>query len=58
MFRPLFGPALSLAFAAFAFLAPPAGAADALTPAQKEAVERVVHDYILAHPQVHAAPHN
>ena len=52
MFRSFFGPALFLAFAAFALVAPPAGAADALTPAQKEAVERVVHDYILAHPEV------
>jgi len=52
MFRSFFGPALFLAFAAFGVLAPPAGAADALTSAQKEAVERVVHDYILAHPDV------
>ncbi len=52
MFRSFFGPALLFALAVCAFLAPPAGAADALTPAQKEAVERVVHDYILAHPEV------
>jgi len=52
MFRSFFGPTLLLALAVFAFRAPPAGAADALTPAQKEAVERVVHDYILAHPEV------
>jgi protein-disulfide isomerase len=52
MFRSFFGSTLLLAFAAFSVFAPPAGAADTLTPAQKEAVERVVHDYILAHPEV------
>jgi protein-disulfide isomerase len=52
MFRSSFGAALFLALAAFSVIAPPASAADALTPAQKEAVERVVHDYILAHPEV------
>jgi protein-disulfide isomerase len=52
MFRSFVGPALLLALAVFAFVAPPVSAADALTPAQKEAVERVVHDYILAHPEV------
>ena len=52
MFRFFFRPLLFIAFAVFSFSAPPAGAADALTPGQKEAVERVVHDYILAHPDV------
>jgi protein-disulfide isomerase len=52
MFRSFFRPALLLAFAVLSFSAPPAGAADALTPGQKDAVERVVHDYILAHPDV------
>jgi protein-disulfide isomerase len=51
MFRSSLGHALLLAFAAFS-LAPRASAADALTAAQKEAVERVVHDYILDHPEV------
>jgi len=41
-----------LAVAALAMLAPPARAAEALTPAQKEAVERVIHDYLLEHPEV------
>jgi protein-disulfide isomerase len=50
MFRSLF--ALLLAFAVFSLAAPPAGAADALTPAQKEAVDRMIHDYLLAHPEV------
>jgi len=50
MFRSLF--ALVLAFAVFSFAAPSAGAADALTPAQKEAVDRMIHDYLLAHPEV------
>jgi len=50
MFRSLF--ALLLAFAVFSFAAPSAGAADALTPAQKEAVDRMIHDYLLAHPEV------
>ena len=50
MFRSL--SALLLAFAVFSFAAPPAGAADALTPAQKEAVDRMIHDYLLAHPEV------
>ena len=44
--------ALLLAFAALPVLGSPARAADPLTPAQKEAVERVIHDYLLAHPEV------
>jgi protein-disulfide isomerase len=52
MFRSSLSFTLLLAFAAFSFLAPPAGAADGLTPAQEQAVERLVHDYILAHPEV------
>jgi protein-disulfide isomerase len=44
---------LLLTVAALAALAAlPARAADPLTPAQKEAVERVIHDYLLEHPEV------
>src|ERR1700676_4297066 len=32
--------------------APLAGAAEALTPAQKSAVEQIIHDYILQHPEL------
>jgi protein-disulfide isomerase len=44
--------ALLLPVAALAALASPARAADPLTPLQKEAVERVIHDYLLEHPEV------
>lgn len=33
-------------------LAVPAGAAEPLTPAQKQAVEQMIHDYLLSHPDI------
>src|SRR6476469_633824 len=41
---------LSLAIAALAL--PPAGRAQEIAPAQREAIEKLVHDYLLAHPEV------
>ncbi len=41
-----------LALCAAALAARPATAADDLTPAQKKAIEAVVHDYLMNHPEV------
>src|SRR6476646_10439652 len=47
---------LSLACAALLAIAalalPPAGRAQEIAPAQREAIEKLVHDYLLAHPEV------
>jgi len=44
---------LRLAFSLLLAAAPavPAGAAEPLSPAQKEEVEKLIHDYFLAHPE-------
>jgi protein-disulfide isomerase len=50
--RSIFGLLLTLLLLLAAGLAAPAGAAEPLTPEQKQAVEQVIHDYLLDHPEL------